>query len=173
MVLNSKDKAPYLLYVEVLEVEDSQTCPIPAKISSTAATCVRQTRSEENLLERYPPHRHNLSDSTGDGGSSSNSAAPTPPPQQRGWFDCSQLPCGSRTLFIFKLSFGGKVDVGSAAAPNAAFQLYDDLSDAWSQEDDEITSQFLQMHSSLKVFLNSFSVVNLQIKLCNMHYDSF
>lgn len=49
VVLNSKDKAPYLIYVEVLEVEDTQTTPVPAKIINT----LRQTRSEENLLEHF------------------------------------------------------------------------------------------------------------------------
>lgn len=44
-VLNSKDKAPYIIYVETLEVEDLSTCPIPTKIMNT----LRHTRSEENL----------------------------------------------------------------------------------------------------------------------------
>ena len=65
VVLNSKDKAPYLLYVEVLEVEQTQTCPVPAKISSTAAASLRHTRSEENLLEHHQQHHHNLSDPSG------------------------------------------------------------------------------------------------------------
>lgn len=63
VVLNSKDKAPYLLYVEVLLVEQTQTCSIPAKISATAAASLRHTRSEENLLDHHPLH-HNLSDSS-------------------------------------------------------------------------------------------------------------
>ena len=64
VVLNSKDKAPYLLYVEVLLVEQTQTCSIPAKISATAAASLRHTRSEENLLDHHPLH-HNLADSSG------------------------------------------------------------------------------------------------------------
>ncbi|GAB6028268.1 Phosphatidylinositol 4-kinase beta [Chamberlinius hualienensis] len=47
VVLNSKDKAPYLIYVEVLEVEDTQSTPVPAKLINT----LRQTRSEENLMD--------------------------------------------------------------------------------------------------------------------------
>lgn len=66
VVLNSKDKAPYLLYVEVLLVEQTQTCSIPAKISATAAASLRHTRSEENLLDHHPLH-HNLADSIGHG----------------------------------------------------------------------------------------------------------
>ncbi|XP_076355706.1 phosphatidylinositol 4-kinase beta-like isoform X1 [Tachypleus tridentatus] len=49
VVLNSKDKAPYIIYVEVVEVEDMETSPIPSKIVNT----LRQTRSEENLLDYY------------------------------------------------------------------------------------------------------------------------
>ncbi|KAF5295104.1 hypothetical protein FQA39_LY13255 [Lamprigera yunnana] len=44
-VLNSKDKAPYIIYVEVLEVEDLYRSPIPQKIMSS----LRHTKSEENL----------------------------------------------------------------------------------------------------------------------------
>lgn len=43
-VLNSKDKAPYIIYVEVLEVDDISTSPVPAKMNQ-----LRHTRSEENL----------------------------------------------------------------------------------------------------------------------------
>ena len=65
VVLNSKDKAPYLLYVEVLLVDQTQTCAVPAKISSTAVNSLRHTRSEENLVEHHThSQQHNLSDPT-------------------------------------------------------------------------------------------------------------
>ncbi|XP_022919444.1 phosphatidylinositol 4-kinase beta [Onthophagus taurus] len=44
-VLNSKDKAPYIVYVEVLEVDDLYTSPVPPKIMNA----LRHTKSEENL----------------------------------------------------------------------------------------------------------------------------
>ncbi|KAJ1522314.1 hypothetical protein ONE63_002611 [Megalurothrips usitatus] len=44
-VLNSKDKAPYIIYVEVVEVEDLHTSPVPPKAMSS----LRHTRSEENI----------------------------------------------------------------------------------------------------------------------------
>ncbi|XP_078664886.1 phosphatidylinositol 4-kinase beta-like isoform X3 [Branchiostoma floridae x Branchiostoma belcheri] len=50
VVLNSKDKAPYLIYVEVLECEDANTCPVPTKILENT---LRYTRSEENLQEYF------------------------------------------------------------------------------------------------------------------------
>uniref|UniRef100_A0A673W048 Phosphatidylinositol 4-kinase beta n=1 Tax=Salmo trutta TaxID=8032 RepID=A0A673W048_SALTR len=46
VVLNSKDKAPYLIYVEVLECEDFETSNVPVRISETR---IRSTRSVENL----------------------------------------------------------------------------------------------------------------------------
>lgn len=45
-VLNSKDKAPYIIYVEVVEVDDIYTSPVPSKIMPT----LRHTKSEENLV---------------------------------------------------------------------------------------------------------------------------
>ncbi|XP_033726824.1 phosphatidylinositol 4-kinase beta-like [Pecten maximus] len=46
IVLNSKEKAPYLLYVEVLEVENAHTSQVPGKILENT---LRFTRSEEDL----------------------------------------------------------------------------------------------------------------------------
>ncbi|KAJ3598204.1 hypothetical protein NHX12_001715 [Muraenolepis orangiensis] len=46
VVLNSKDKAPYLIYAEVLECENYETSIIPARIPETR---IRSTRSVENL----------------------------------------------------------------------------------------------------------------------------
>ena len=45
-VLNSKEKAPYLVYVEVLECENVYTAPVPTKILENT---LRYTRSEEDL----------------------------------------------------------------------------------------------------------------------------
>ncbi|XP_055083618.1 phosphatidylinositol 4-kinase beta isoform X2 [Periophthalmus magnuspinnatus] len=46
VVLNSKDKAPYLIYVEVLECEDFESSMVPVRIPETR---VRITRSVENI----------------------------------------------------------------------------------------------------------------------------
>uniref|UniRef100_A0A1A7YDQ1 Phosphatidylinositol 4-kinase beta n=1 Tax=Iconisemion striatum TaxID=60296 RepID=A0A1A7YDQ1_9TELE len=46
VVLNSKDKAPYIIYVEVLECESFETSPVPVRISETR---IRTARSAENL----------------------------------------------------------------------------------------------------------------------------
>ncbi|XP_046703235.1 phosphatidylinositol 4-kinase beta isoform X2 [Silurus meridionalis] len=46
VVLNSKDKAPYLIYVEVMECENFETSSVPVRIPETR---IRSTRSVENL----------------------------------------------------------------------------------------------------------------------------
>uniref|UniRef100_A0A672G2M7 Phosphatidylinositol 4-kinase beta n=1 Tax=Salarias fasciatus TaxID=181472 RepID=A0A672G2M7_SALFA len=46
VVLNSKDKAPYLIYVEVLECENFETSSVPIRIPENR---IRSTRSVENL----------------------------------------------------------------------------------------------------------------------------
>ncbi|XP_025027116.1 phosphatidylinositol 4-kinase beta [Python bivittatus] len=48
VVLNSKDKAPYLIYVEVLECENFDTTNVPARIPENR---IRSTRSVETLPE--------------------------------------------------------------------------------------------------------------------------
>lgn len=50
VVLNSKDKVPYLIYVEVLMCEDKHTSPLPQKILENT---LRHTKSEENLQDMY------------------------------------------------------------------------------------------------------------------------
>ena len=52
------------------------------------------------------------------------------------------------------------IDVGSAMPPMVAFQIYDDLSDAWSQEDDEISNEYLHLRLALRVFILFFPIFN-------------
>uniref|UniRef100_A0A146KRY8 Phosphatidylinositol 4-kinase beta n=3 Tax=Lygus hesperus TaxID=30085 RepID=A0A146KRY8_LYGHE len=53
-VLNSKDKAPYILYVEAVEVEDLASSPIVSKSMNT----LRHTKSEENLAAAHSSYSH-------------------------------------------------------------------------------------------------------------------
>ncbi|XP_034941287.1 phosphatidylinositol 4-kinase beta isoform X2 [Chelonus insularis] len=106
-VLNSKDKAPYIIYVEVLEVEDLYTSPVPTKIMGSS---LRHTKSEENLTGNEQSNSSNCS---------SNAVA-----QQR------QTPIKS---------------IISRVGENAFNYPDDDPADCWSQEDDEITQQYLQL----------------------------
>ncbi|KAL0275299.1 UNVERIFIED_CONTAM: hypothetical protein PYX00_003194 [Menopon gallinae] len=79
-VLNSKDRAPYIIYVEVLQVDDIYTSPVPAKMMNA----LRHTKSEENLSNELS-------------------------------FPCSQI-------------------------------VREDEDNCWSQEDDEISQQYIQLN---------------------------
>ncbi|KAL5290760.1 PI4KB family protein [Megaselia abdita] len=91
-VLNSKDKTPYIIYVEVVEVQDIYTSPVILKMMPT----LRHTKSEENLESK---------DTLKKGKTSSESSN------------------NSNTL-----------DVPTIVTD-----------DVWSQEDDEITAQYLNL----------------------------
>ncbi|KAG5345347.1 PI4KB kinase, partial [Acromyrmex heyeri] len=109
-VLNSKDKAPYIIYVEVLEVEDLYTSPVPTKIMGSS---LRHTKSEENLTGG---EQSNISTSD----SQQNSAV-------------RQTPVKNVSPY-------------SVRNTDVAFNFPDDdPNDCWSQEDDEITQQYLQL----------------------------
>ncbi|XP_052234570.1 phosphatidylinositol 4-kinase beta-like isoform X2 [Dreissena polymorpha] len=56
VVLNSKEKAPYLIYVEVLQCDNTLTSQVPNKILENT---LRYTRSEEDLVTYY--HHGNTS----------------------------------------------------------------------------------------------------------------
>ncbi|CAL1684482.1 unnamed protein product [Lasius platythorax] len=109
-VLNSKDKAPYIIYVEVLEVEDLYTSPVPTKIMGSS---LRHTKSEENLT----------------GGEQSNIS--TSDSQQN--LAVRQTPVKNISPY-------------SVRNTDVTFNFPDDdPNDCWSQEDDEITQQYLQL----------------------------
>ncbi|XP_078526603.1 phosphatidylinositol 4-kinase beta isoform X3 [Lissotriton helveticus] len=61
VVLNSKDKAPYLVYVEVLECENFETSVVPVRIPENR---IMSTRSVENLLDCGITHEQRASSFT-------------------------------------------------------------------------------------------------------------
>ncbi|NWW96837.1 PI4KB kinase, partial [Rhynochetos jubatus] len=61
VVLNSKDQAPYLIYVEVLECDNFDTANVPARIPENR---IRSTRSAENLPECGITHEQRTSSFT-------------------------------------------------------------------------------------------------------------
>ncbi|XP_076619007.1 phosphatidylinositol 4-kinase beta fwd isoform X2 [Colletes latitarsis] len=116
-VLNSKDKAPYIIYVEVLEVEDIYTSPVPTKIVGCS---LRHTKSEENLTGG---EQSTVIDS------SNISASET----QQNMPPIRQTPVKNISPY-------------SVRSTDVAFNFPDDdPNDCWSQEDDEITQQYLQL----------------------------
>ncbi|XP_015606291.1 phosphatidylinositol 4-kinase beta isoform X2 [Cephus cinctus] len=118
-VLNSKDKAPYIIYVEVLEVEDLYTSPVPTKIMGSS---LRHTKSEENLTGG---EQSNTSETCSISNADSQETAVTP--------GLRQTPI--KTTYVFP-----------PRSADVAFNFPDDDSnDCWSQEDDDISQQYLQL----------------------------
>lgn len=99
-VLNSKDKTPYIIYVEVVEVADIYTSPVISKMMPT----LRHTKSDEHLDQ--------LGDSVQ---------------------DLKKEP--SKDFALNRIS--SHLDAFNEE-------------DVWSQEDDEITAQYLRMHRNVE-----------------------
>ena len=50
LVLNSKDRAPYIIYVECLKVQDVASCPVPQKIvNSTIGYAPQRSNFQESV----------------------------------------------------------------------------------------------------------------------------
>lgn len=98
-VLNSKDKTPYIIYVEVVEVADIYTSPVISKLMPT----LRHTKSEEHLEQIEDEEQKAKKETTK-----------------------LAIPRISSHLDVFNEE------------------------DVWSQEDDEITAQYLRMHRKVE-----------------------
>lgn len=132
-VLNSKDKTPYIIYVEVVEVPDIYTSPLIPKMMPS----LRHTKSEEHLegvCMNTNPHlscSRTSSCSSSHHGSSCRrkKASESQTHAEGGCGEPASHQCCNGNL----LSLGG-------------LQLQED--DVWSQEDDEITAQYLTMRKN-------------------------
>ena len=51
LVLNSKDRAPYIIYVECIAVDDPAACPVPQKIVNLATTCTSQRNNFPETIQ--------------------------------------------------------------------------------------------------------------------------
>ena len=111
------DKAPYIVYVEVLEIENRHTSPVPPKLLES--NTLRYTRSEENLPDYFS--RMELSGANGSGTGSGGSA------------------CGISVN-------SDQTSMNSSSMKPDTFSVYStpdvDDADCWSQEDDEIYISF-------------------------------
>lgn len=124
-VLNSKDKAPYMVCVEVVTVQDVESAAVPAKCNNS----LRPTRSEEKLC---PP----------DADSSTECTAPiisVDPPAHE---DAPRaLPAVRDTATDTSSVLPASSSVELRVSP--AVSTGDDSSvDCWSQEDDAISQQY-------------------------------
>uniref|UniRef100_A0A2M4B8J5 Phosphatidylinositol 4-kinase beta n=2 Tax=Anopheles marajoara TaxID=58244 RepID=A0A2M4B8J5_9DIPT len=151
-VLNSKDKTPYIIYVEVVEVQDIYTSPVIPKLMPT----LRHTKSEERLDSSMTvttggssvvvgsrEHTKTDSQTTGETTTAPTAVAPTAAP-------ATVAPTGSslstssvrrpNKLSECSVDFG---TTGSVSGGCMELGLTED--DVWSQEDDEITAQYLSL----------------------------
>ncbi|GMT31444.1 hypothetical protein PFISCL1PPCAC_22741, partial [Pristionchus fissidentatus] len=106
-VLNSKDKAPYCIYVEVLQCEDPSSVKVPPRLSETEA----ELHERLGALTRGSPYRMGgagadedcLTPSRGEGGAAAAAAATASPMQPGGGVteirvvDCTEAACSSAT----------------------------------------------------------------------------
>jgi phosphatidylinositol 4-kinase B len=100
-VLNSKDKTPYIIYVEVVEVADIYTSPVIPKMMPT----LRHTKSDEHL------------DQLGE--------------------NVPEIKKETATKDFGMNRISSHLDVFNEE-------------DVWSQEDDEITAQYIRMHRKVE-----------------------
>lgn len=128
-VLNSKDKTPYIIYVEVVEVPDIYTSPLIPKLMPS----LRHTKSEEHLegtcLNTHQGCSRTSSCSSTHHGSSCRRKKDTESHTENGCGEPASNNCCSGNNSRL-LSLGG-------------LQVHED--DVWSQEDDQITAQYLYM----------------------------
>ncbi|KAB7505196.1 Phosphatidylinositol 4-kinase beta [Armadillidium nasatum] len=115
VVLNSKDKAPYIIYVEVLETENIETSPLQSKLSHT----LRHTRSEENLVDSPASTSSSQLDLTSSGLAGHTNTSTS------GLGSSSSIP-------------------SSISSPHLVSGFIDE-SDCWSHEDDEISQQYCHL----------------------------
>ncbi|TDG45128.1 hypothetical protein AWZ03_008466 [Drosophila navojoa] len=132
-VLNSKDKTPYIIYVEVVEVDDIYTSPLIPKMMPS----LRHTKSEEHLEGVCLNFQHNCSRTL----SSSNSHQGSSCRRKKGTESSSSNTdsgCGEPATHSCCCS-------GNPSSHLSLGGLQLNSDDAWSQEDDDITAQYLNM----------------------------
>lgn len=117
VVLNSKDKAPYIIYVEVLEVDSVDTAAVQNKLAHS----LRHTRSEENLIN--------------------NSPASTSSSQ----LDLTAATPITTTTTTTSSGLGSTSSIPSSLSSPHLTSGYIDESDCWSHEDDEISQQYCRL----------------------------
>lgn len=108
-VLNSKDKTPYIIYVEVVEVTDIYTSPVIPKMMPT----LRHTKSDEHLDQLVETSGN---ENQHDGNKKDNNMYTS--------------ALGASKLMLPRI--------------NSNLEVFND-DEVWSQEEDEITAQYLRM----------------------------
>lgn len=141
-VLNSKDKTPYIIYVEVVEVGDMYTSPVMPKLMPT----LRHTKSEEHLETALEGATAAVNGGGGGGGKVAAGGG-------GGGGSGQQM---KKELLRASLSGSGSglrpeesEELEKASNRSSSESGFDVRmlreEDVWSQEDDEITAQYIQM----------------------------
>lgn len=143
-VLNSKDKTPYIIYVEVVEVNDIYTSPVMPKLMPT----LRHTKSEEHLETALEAAAANRQGSGASGGGNGGGGGGQQPQMKKDLLRASLSAnvAGAASSLLKPDENGEDVDKSSnRSSSESGFDLRVREDDVWSQEDDEITAQYLQM----------------------------
>ncbi|XP_035912148.1 phosphatidylinositol 4-kinase beta isoform X2 [Anopheles stephensi] len=166
-VLNSKDKTPYIIYVEVVEVQDIYTSPVIPKLMPT----LRHTKSEERLDSSISASALNSTDESNPSKTEQTTAGSSCQPASEETATGSSsaapqnvpLPAAVAASLATSRSRHSKLsecsaDIGAGGGSMMELGLTED--DVWSQEDDEITAQYLSLTkmSSDRDAISQFSV---------------
>ncbi|XP_052862522.1 phosphatidylinositol 4-kinase beta [Anopheles cruzii] len=131
-VLNSKDKTPYIIYVEVVEVNDIYTSPVIPKLMPT----LRHTKSEERL--------DSSSSGGGLGAAATAAAVAAPSSNTPGEPSKTDSPTANEpTVAVPAARHTTENHAANGGSMMMELGLTED--DVWSQEDDEITAQYLSL----------------------------
>jgi phosphatidylinositol 4-kinase B len=120
-VLNSKDKTPYIIYVEVVEVADIYTSPVILKMMPT----LRHTKSDEHLDQ------------------------------------CGEAAANGSRETAKKEQEKGALRELSMSRISSHLDVFND-DEVWSQEDDEITAQYLRMSQHKKFERDTVSQFSME-----------
>lgn len=132
-VLNSKDRTPYIIYVEVVTVDDIYTSQVIPKMMPT----LRHTKSDEHLDQLCDNPENN---------SSSNHSI-----RNNNNSKCSNI---TAVPVVGKRSYG-------MSRISSNLEVFND-DEVWSQEDDEITAQYLRMTQNKKFERDTVSQISLE-----------
>lgn len=155
-VLNSKDKTPYIIYVEVVEVPDIYSSPLIPKMMPS----LRHTKSEEHLegacSHHHQMHQHNhghnhvscsrTSSCSSHGGaaiSGSNSGSSCRRKKEKLVSESSSVASDAQASTAASGDGAHVCNAHAIGLSLGGLHLTED--DVWSQEDDEITAQYMHM----------------------------
>lgn len=130
-VLNSKDRTPYIIYVEVVVVDDIYTSQVIPKMMPT----LRHTKSDEHLDQLCDNPENDSSNSNNNNSKCSNNTSTAVP------------VVGKRSYGMSRIS--------------SNLEVFND-DEVWSQEDDEITAQYLRMTQHKKFERDTVSQFSLE-----------